>query len=221
MDAAGEWTRAQERVIGLVELSPEPETEQRVPACPDWTVRELLAHMVGLNADVLAGDEPDDHNSEWTQRQVDARADHDVAALVAEWRKLTDAMRAWMAEHGTRPLNDVIIHEHDLRGALSQPGARDSAGLALVRGRMADAFAARVRDAGLAPVALAGPDWSFVTGDGTPGARLAAADFDLARALMSRRTAGQLRGWTADGDIEPYLPAFARLGPLPEQLLPE
>jgi hypothetical protein len=25
-----------------------------VPACPDWTVQQLLSHMIGLDADVLA-----------------------------------------------------------------------------------------------------------------------------------------------------------------------
>lgn len=91
----------------------------------------------------------------------------DAGALVAQWRKLTDAMQAWTAEHGARPLNGVIIHEQDLDGALSPP-----------------------------------------------------ADSDLARALMPRCTAGQLRGWTADGDIEPYLPAFSRLGSLARRVLP-
>ena len=99
------------------------QTERKVPACPDWTVTQLLAHMLGLNADVLAGDEPDDHNAAWTQRQVDARAGRDVAALTAEWESLTEAMRSWMREHTSRPMNDVIIHEQDLRGPSAGPGA--------------------------------------------------------------------------------------------------
>jgi hypothetical protein len=44
---------------------------------------------------------------------------------------------------------------------------------------------------------------------------VAASDFDLTRALMTRRSAAQLRAWTRRGDIEPYLPAFATLGDLP------
>lgn len=45
--------------------------------------------------------------------------------------------------------------------------------------------------------------------------------FDLTRALMSRRTAQQLRGWTTTGDVSSCLDAFAGLGALPEQPLPE
>jgi len=48
-----------------------------------------------------------------------------------------------------------------------------------------------------------------------------AGDFDLARALVTRRSAAQLRSWTVRGDIEPYLDAFSLLGPLPEADLTE
>ena len=221
VDAIVEWTNAQRRVMELVEpLDPE-ECEQGVPACPDWTVTQLLAHMVGLSADVLAGDEPDDHNRTWTQRQVDSRAGRTPADLVTEWRSLTQPMQDWMRQHGVRPLNDVVIHEQDLRGAIGQPGGRDTDGLAAVRDVMAQRFSARIRRAKLAPVEMRSPEWIFSTGDSAPGLVLSAPTFDLCRALMTRRTADQLRQWARMGAVEPYLPMFSGLGPLPEQPLPE
>ena len=48
-----------------------------------------------------------------------------------------------------------------------------------------------------------------------------ASDFDLARALVTRRSAAQLRSWTVRGDVTPYLDAFAMLGPLPSADLTE
>jgi uncharacterized protein (TIGR03083 family) len=221
VDAITEWTNTQRRVVELVESLNAEETERSVPACPDWTVTQLLAHMVGLNADVLAGDEPDDHNSTWTQRQVDRRAGREPADLVAEWLDLTQPMQDWMREHGSRPLNDAVIHEQDMRGAVGRPGGRDSDGLVAVRELMAERFATRVRAAHLAPVELRSPVWIFSTGDGDPGLELFAPEFDLARALMTRRTADQLRQWSTAGTIDPYLPVFASLGPLPDRPLPE
>ena len=50
---------------------------------------------------------------------------------------------------------------------------------------------------------------------------LRAPDFELARALVGRRSAAQMRGWTVLGDVTPYLPAFALLGALPEADLTE
>jgi uncharacterized protein (TIGR03083 family) len=221
VDAITEWTNAQGRVIELVESLSDEETRRAVPATPDWTVSQLLAHMVGLNADVLAGDEPEDHNSTWTQRQVDSRAGRALAELVDEWRTLTKPMQDYLRDQSPRPLTDVVIHEQDLRGAVGRPGGRDTGGLAAVRDVMAERFASRVRRAHLPPVELRSPAWIFSTGDGDPGLELFAPDFDLIRALMTRRTADQLRQWSRAGAIDPYLPVFAGLGPLPDRPLPE
>ena len=215
MDEIEQWQQAQDRVIGLaVELDAE-RAARRVPACPDWTARNLLAHMVGLGADVVRGDEPDDHNPAWTQAQVDARAGHDVATLVAEWQALTAPLSDWMAVHGTRPLADVVIHEQDLRGAVDEPGAEDNPGLDTVRDRMAERFGARVAEAGLPGIALVSPTWECRVGDGPAGTVLEASAFDLFRALVARRSAAQLASWVVTGDVRPYLDAFAGLGPLP------
>ncbi|MEJ8280016.1 maleylpyruvate isomerase family mycothiol-dependent enzyme [Pseudonocardia spirodelae] len=222
IDEIEEWTRAQRRVIDLVRDLPPERSQLRVPSCPDWTVRDLFSHMVGLGADVVRGDEPDDHNEEWTERQVEARRDHDVAALVAEWESLTGPLRDWMAAHNTRPLGDVIIHEQDLRGALGAPGGQHTPGLYAIMDRFLGRFAAALD--GLPPIALLGDGRRWVSGDADEaGAAVVvrAPDFELARALVTRRSAAQLRSWTERGDVEPYLPAFALLGSLPERDLTE
>jgi uncharacterized protein (TIGR03083 family) len=215
-----EWTAAQQRVIELVRSA--PDTDVTVPSCPAWTVRDLFSHMVGLGSDVVAGDEPDDHNEQWTARQVSERRDRDVEALVAEWEATAEPLRRWMREHTTRPLGDVIIHEQDLRGALGVPGAQDTPGLRTLRDTFADKrFLPRLR--GLGPIALLGDRWVWVSEGSADNADvvLRAPDFDLARAVMGRRSADQLRAWTELGDVEPYLPAFAVLGDLPDRDLTE
>jgi len=220
VDGIEEWSRAQQRVIGLVgDLTPE-RAQARVPACPDWTVRDLLSHMVGLGADVVAGDEPDDHNADWTARQVARRRDRDVGALVEEWRSVAGPLRDWMAEHGTRPLFDVTIHEQDLRGALGEPGAQDTPAMAAVR----DRFVARLADrlGGRPPLSLVGERWRWDSEpDAEPAVVVQAPEFELTRALLARRSAHQLRSWTVRGDVDAYLDAFTSLGPLPETDLSE
>ncbi len=221
MDLIDEWAQAQARVIELVAPLTVEQAAIRVPACPDWTVRDLFAHMVGLGADVVAGDEPDDHNAIWTARQVATRRDHDIAALVTEWEGLSAHLREWMREHGTRPLGDVIIHEQDLRGALGVPGGKDSGGVRAVRDRFLPRFAARVGD--LPPIALVadGWEWASEAAPGDAAVVVRASEFDLARALVTRRSQRQLRSWTTRGDVGPYLDGFALLGPLPSADLTE
>jgi uncharacterized protein (TIGR03083 family) len=221
MDAIEEWSRAQQRVIELVTDLPPERAALQVPACPDWTVHDLLAHMVGLGVDVVAGDEPDDHNEAWTGKHVAERRDRDVAELVAEWQGVAEPLRAWMRANTVRPLGDVIIHEQDLRGALGARGAQDTEGLHAIRERFVGRFAPRVAD--LPPIALVGDTWTWTSGGSVDDAAVVvrATDFDLARALVTRRSAAQLRSWTARGDIRPYLDAFAMLGPLPSVDLSE
>ncbi|WP_299569793.1 maleylpyruvate isomerase family mycothiol-dependent enzyme [uncultured Williamsia sp.] len=212
-DAVTEWTAAQQRVIGLVGAATSAAVESRVPACPDWTVRDLLSHMVGIGVDVVAGNEPDDHGAEWTAAQVDARRDRDVSELIAEWRGLTDAMVAHLRTVGDRPINDIVIHEQDLRGALRIRGATDTPAALHVRDRFAGRLGDRV--AGLPTLALRGTSWNWRSAEGEATVVVAASDADLARALVSRRSAAQLRAWTVVGDVGPYLDAFAVLGELP------
>lgn len=184
-------------------------------------MRDLLAHMIGLNADVLAGDEPDDHNEAWTQRQVDRRANRPVVELLEEWAGLVEPMRRWMREHTSRPLADILIHEQDLRGALRVPGGRATPGLASLRDDFAGRFGAAVADE--PPILLDGGIWRWVSrGPAEDAATVVRADeFELTRAVMSRRSAAQLRWWTAKGDVEPYLAGFATLGDLPDRDLEE
>jgi uncharacterized protein (TIGR03083 family) len=217
VDEIAEWSRAQARVIALMEAATDEQVGRTVPACPDWTAKDLFAHMVGLGSDVVAGDEPDDHDPGWTAKQVDQRKDRSVADLVTEWRETAEPLREWMAEHGTRPLGDVVIHEQDLRGALGVPGGQDTDGLAAIRDRFAPRVGARLPEG--TTLGLVGEAWSWASDGGDPehaDVVIAAPDFELARAVLARRSADQIRSWVRSGDVEPVLDAFATLGALPE-----
>ncbi|MCD2194300.1 maleylpyruvate isomerase family mycothiol-dependent enzyme [Actinomycetospora endophytica] len=218
MDEIEEWSRAQARVIALMAGATAEQVSTTVPACPDWTARDLFSHMVGLGSDVVAGDEPDDHNADWTAKQVRERADRSVDDLITEWQRTAEPLRAWMAEHGSRPLGDVIIHEQDLRGALGVPGGQDTDGLAAIRDRFAPRVGGRL-PAGTT-LGLVGDSWSWASDGGDPASAdvvIAAPDFELARALLARRSAGRIRSWVRSGDVGPVLDAFATLGPLPTE----
>lgn len=219
-DDISEWRSAHDRVCALVLDAGDDAMAVTVPATPAWSARDLLSHMVGLGADVLAGDEPDDHHAAWTQAQVEARRGRPASALVREWRSLAPDLVDWMRLNGTRPLGDVVIHEHDLRGALGVPGARDVPGLDAVRERMLGRWRAAVAD--LPPILLDAGDRRWVShgADDDAATVLRAPAFDLFRALTARRTEDQLRGWVVRGDVEPYLAGFAGLGPLPTEPLP-
>ena len=48
------WQEAQSRVIDLFKNASPEDMTNRVPACPEWTAHDLLAHMVGVSADLIS-----------------------------------------------------------------------------------------------------------------------------------------------------------------------
>lgn len=229
MDPTREWPAAQSRVVELVRDLTDEQAATTVPACPDWTVRELLAHVVGAGVDVVSGNEVDDHNAGWTQGHVERRRDASIADLVAEWEELTGSMVGWMKAHpdtGSRPVLDVTIHEQDLRGALGVPGARENEGLQFAWTVMTERVGPGVRAQNLAPMVFEDDGATEVLGSGgsadeEPGVVLRAPRFELLRAILGRRSADQVRAWVVRGDVEPYLAHVSAFGALRETDLVE
>ena len=95
-----------------------------VPSCPEWTVHDLCAHLVGVPAALVARDNPPPgDNQPWVDRQVADRADRSVGELLDEWDAVGPAFEGLMRKlpHAFGGLvYDAVAHEHDLRGALGR-----------------------------------------------------------------------------------------------------
>ncbi|MEJ2864360.1 maleylpyruvate isomerase N-terminal domain-containing protein [Actinomycetospora flava] len=100
-----------------------------VPACPDWTAKDLVAHMVGVDTDAENGDVDDDFSGTWTDKHVRERADRSIGDVLAEWeatRQRADELFASAPDAlKTGMVVDASVHEQDLR--LS--GRTDTAGI--------------------------------------------------------------------------------------------
>jgi hypothetical protein len=100
-------------------------------------------------------------------------------------------------------LSDAATHEHDVRGALGRPGARDSDALAIAfdwgTTRLSERFA---RD-GLGTLHLETGVESLDLGDGEPTTSLHATRFDVVRSMAGRRSRAQLRSLAWQGPLEP------------------
>lgn len=99
------------------------ELAQRVPATPQWSVHDLLAHLAGGSVDALAGRMDGAPGPEWTGRHVAERADAPVEALVAELVATVDPVAAAGLVSGPRPalVFDRSVHLADLCEALGRP----------------------------------------------------------------------------------------------------
>ncbi|MEO5901275.1 MAG: maleylpyruvate isomerase family mycothiol-dependent enzyme [Ilumatobacteraceae bacterium] len=131
VECADEYRQCRERIVDLVAGVP---ADTRVPACPDWTVHDLCAHLAGVTASLVAGQGPGADTQAWVDDHVERRRTRTLDELMAEWVDASPAFEQMIATQGTGVvvlLNDIVAHEHDLRGALDRPGGRDARGVAL------------------------------------------------------------------------------------------
>lgn len=142
-----------------------------VPASPEWTVHEVLAHLAGGPADALSGRMDGAPGPEWTARHVAERRDLSPAELTAEMQSRADAVAESTIDN-PRPaiVWDVAVHHADLHEAL---------GLGVPPESM------------WAPVVAAVAPMKF----GTAGVPADLDDYELFRALFSRRSRHQMQAW--------------------------
>ena len=240
---AGAYADARRRLQELLAGLDETALAVQVPACPAWTVRDVLAHVTGVAADAACGtyfsgaaDAWSDvrlaaARDDWTAGQVQSRRDRPVEALVAEWAGWAATLEpilagtvpalpgspAWLT---SAPVADLAVHLHDVRGALRQPGDRDAAVTGLGLRIYARWLGQRLDQAGRPALRLRVAGRERVEGSGQPVAALAADAFELFRALSGRRSLGQVRALGWDGDPEPYLDLFTPY-PMPASPLVE
>jgi hypothetical protein len=83
------YTGCRERITELVRpLDAGAAARTAVPACPEWSVHDLLAHLVGSADDVLARRLDGSPGQAWTAAQVEARRNRPIGDLLAEWEVL-------------------------------------------------------------------------------------------------------------------------------------
>lgn len=119
------------RLIDLLgELSDE-DGNLPVPACPNWTVRSLLGHVVGVPEDIMAGNMDGVTTESWTQAQADRHANDSIAdfrrLLIQQIEQFDPILEMIPAPVSSQFVMDAVTHEHDLREAVGRPAAQDSA----------------------------------------------------------------------------------------------
>ena len=97
-----------------------------VPACPGWTVRDVLAHVVSIPEDAAAGRLTGLPTDDFTAEQLARLAGVPVAQLLDRWSASAPEFERGIAAFEVWPaVIDLASHEQDIRGALGEPGARD------------------------------------------------------------------------------------------------
>jgi uncharacterized protein (TIGR03083 family) len=120
------YRESRQRTVGLAMGLSAEELARTVPACPEWTVHRLIAHLAGAASDFTTGRMEGAPSEEWTARHVAEREHLSVVELLEQWN--ADGDRIDELERIPFQLAvDAITHEADLRGALGRERLPDAA----------------------------------------------------------------------------------------------
>jgi uncharacterized protein (TIGR03083 family) len=187
---------------------------EAVPACPAWTVRDVVAHLVGLCEDWVDHRLDGYATAAWTAAQVTRADGQDVDAILDRW---VAAMAAFveleddpaMGPPGRWAVGDAFTHEADIRGSLGVervPADAVALGLKGSIARWREVLGA----ASMPTLLVRAPDlreWWIGTPDDPGAVVVDVPAYELFRALAGRRTQEQVRAWAWSRDPTPYLAA--------------
>ena len=133
------------RVTELMQSLSLEQSKTVVPHCPQWTVKDCLAHMVGVPEDVINGQMEGVASEAWTNRQVQRHTNDSVDDLLAVWETNAPVFAKILPNIPQPVLSqfmfDQTTHEHDIRTAVGQPGARDTLAVAVAEGFIRNSLA--------------------------------------------------------------------------------
>jgi hypothetical protein len=214
-DLATAYRGVRERVRDLV-LAHDGRDAAVIPATPEWTAHDLVAHLSGITSDIVNGNLDGVGTDTWTAAQVAARRDRTIGELLAEWDECAGPVERMVDQFGPAAgqlLGDAVTHEHDLRGAWGCPGARDSDAVLIGFDWLATRVGAARHAAGVGALAIEHEAGAAACGDGAPAAALYVSRFEFTRAATGRRAPEQIAGYPWEGDARPELVVLAPFAP--------
>jgi uncharacterized protein (TIGR03083 family) len=200
------YRHVRESVVALLSEARQVE-DPIVPACPEWTLRGLVAHLVGV-ASMAIG-----RLSGFPPVQSTSSAGMGIPELLAIWERLGPEADQLLAESGGRSgsilVMDAFTHELDVRYAIGAALPDEHAAFANAFEVLANGFAAAVIDHGLPALRLSTGSTQWTVGTGEPAATVTASRYDLYRSLAGRRSHQQITAMDWDRDSHRWLPAFS------------
>lgn len=229
------YTTAREELADFVSSLSEEELARPVPATPEWSIAEVVAHVTGVVERVAAGDFPREFFfsmgsergvavlNEWTGRHLAGRRERSLAGLLDEWEDTTAAIMPMIRGDAPWPddvlpfadrvlTTDLAVHQQDVYGALGIVRGRDSVPVRIGLATYAAGVDLRIKASGGPALRLVTESKEVLAGTGEPVATVHAPRFELFRALSGRRSPEQVRAYEWDGDPGPFLELFYPYG---------
>ncbi|MEV0289966.1 MULTISPECIES: maleylpyruvate isomerase family mycothiol-dependent enzyme [unclassified Kribbella] len=220
--SAALYAGTRERVTHAVRSLSPADLDRTVPACPEWTVRDLVSHLTGVATDFATGNLDGAPEPPWTAVQVEARRRLPIDAVLEEWAAsgpaLEEVILAGTSEHPLvcNPWADAGTHEADLHGVLGFGRPPRDLWLATLDWALSESDPS---DFAFGTLSMETPDATYELGRGTPVAAVRTSTYELFRGVFGRRSVEQIRSWT--WSTPEYAEAWSRQLPrLPQAARP-
>lgn len=210
-DAERLYLESQEAILGLIN---EDNAHLNVPACPEWNLRELLAHLTGALIDLATGNTDGAPRPEWTAKHIERYRDTSVTELAQTWRDAARSpeAKALYEKMGIGLLLDIGTHEFDVRGAVGNKERRDAEVLKAIHPIATSMVDQRIREAEESALTLGTEVGPVIVGDGMPQGSLSTTVFELSRVITGRRSPQQVRALEWSVDPSPWIDALLVIG---------
>jgi hypothetical protein len=184
----------------------DPAGDLAVPACPEWTLRALVSHLVGVAATAIG------RLSGWPAAPRASSVDMGLPELLTVWKELGAEADLLLADLGDRSGNilvmDAFTHELDIRYAIGAGLPDEHPAFPVAFEVLASGFACAVDDHQLPALRLSTGTTQWTVGTGEPVATVTANRYDIYRSLAGRRSHPQITALDWDRDSHRWLPAF-------------
>jgi uncharacterized protein (TIGR03083 family) len=212
------YQETRERIIALLSGLDDAAWNTPVPACPGWSVRDVVAHLAAVAEDWASGRLAGAPNDDETAAQIARFGGCDVAEILAAWTDAAARLDHIAETAGVAPpLGDITCHEHDVRAALGRPGARESAAVRCA----SDQLLGTLRTPVAMRVTVEDAQYRSGPHDGAERAEilLSTRRFEALRWRTGRRSRTQLAAMDWSGDPTPVLDHLYMFGPAQADLI--
>lgn len=191
------YEEARQRIVDVARAMTDDQLRQVVPATPEWSVKDLLAHLVGGAVDLCRDRLDGAPDSSWTERHVKERRDCDVSQLILEWddssAQMAELLRT-MKKLEPNMVGDIICHEADLYEALDLPRADRKHWNLVLEILMRSLTRRYASDELIAIQDDSGREWRIGSG-GVLAVEVKVPGYELLRSLLGRRSRKQILEW--------------------------
>lgn len=204
------YRQSQGRILSLVNNA---NADSAVQACPGWTVRDTVAHLLGTLADISAGKIEESASDDWSDGHIERAKDRTVSDLAAEWHVRSNTTPGIFEHYGAVLVADLVTHEFDIKQAIGNTQGRDLQVVRTVALFYLNALDQAWREDEVPPLRVLTETSALDIGGENPDVSVEMSWWEIGRVVSGRRSIDQVKALEWSSDPAPWLDHLFVFGP--------